>query len=1053
MEIPSPTDGLKKYIDEINNISFNNIVESPYVSTLSFNLKYPVIVFNKYPLTRDLFLHNSSRIKDNYFRIQAYPPEYFEVKPSFGLIPKNDCLLIKIRFKPQPYVSNPKPEIFGYLKLRSINGYSMERVSLHAINYSSIKLSINKINVGYCPDGCSRDFSFYVTNTTSTTIPISLLLKDNSILNRFIFPFESDELRPNEKKMYKGKFLPTKNDKGREFTNQILVVTGSGETLRIDLCGRCDESVIIYKNKLDFGPTDIYSSSITKTLIIENIDKYNKVPILTEASTNEIIINDNENIILNPSEIKKIKVQFISYYSGERQEKIYITCPFTNVKTIDVVAFSGPSLIFPVYKEIYFPTIKTNEVSFVDVPLINMLEKQVSCILYMPFLNNPFNLSIKPKSALIEFKEYEDKNFKGIKIKFKGKETAIISIIFCSNMAGVFKIPIYLKVDKNNSIKLNNYFLFGSAYDTEIYTQKPTNFNKYLSFYNEKFNTLIINKYEQLDKNKLKITDNLNLFKNKSDIFEIKTNKININYNAVYKNNNIKYITLFNQTNLPQKYYITISNPFIVTLPTEGSIDANTVINIPITMNLELIEDKDLIEDEVIFFGVLTIFDDSENHNALSVLIEGTLNDAISVGIRKNISEIRYPLYAGITKIARKFIVRNKSSNSIRCNIYIKKIDSKLEKIIYRNPYLNKRIIEEMLETKEKRSQFAQNLKTLLLKPYETSSVEISYSLLNIRNLNVGFFIGYFNSLTDNSNIGSRDLQDSQNVEYTRIVILKEYTKPSSITISDKVVDFGSISDDKGIEKSINIINSNHDKYNLISFAPYPFSLETNSIKELDSNESIDIPVKYLYRKIGPQHQSLIYNMNVNSFQSVPIFGNIGICKTKIDIFQPKMTFNIIKSHYTIENNFVDFEFLPYENKLVKSFDLRNNGTLDFTINEINILKDTDDNNDYECIIEEINPNDNIINWNKNIENNFENKYLDTTEYDMDETICRYKVKEQYSNPQYEQLFSNSNDSNGKNIIIEKIDRTPMFPVTLGPNQKINIKLLISPKTIVCFTI
>ncbi|ORX60056.1 hypothetical protein BCR36DRAFT_342347 [Piromyces finnis] len=1052
-ENPTQSNSLQKYIDNINNISFKSNVDSPYISTLSFNLKYPVLVLNKYPLTRDLFLHNSSRIKDTYFRIQVYPPEYFEVKPSFGLIPKNNYLLVKIRFKPQPYLSCIKPEIFGYLKVRSLNGYSLERISLYAINYPSIKLSINKINIGYCPNGYSRNFSFYVTNLTSTTISVSLLLKDNSNSNRFIFPFESDELCSNEKKMYIGKFLPTKKDIGKRLTNQILVVTSSGEILRIDLCGICDESIKIYKNKLDFGPTDIYSNEITKTLVIENIDKYNKIPILMEASTNEIIINENKEIILNPLEKKKLKIKFISYYSGERHEYIYITCPFTNTKIIDVISFSGPSMIFPVYKEIYFPNIKVNEVSVIDVPLINMTNKQVNCILYMPNSNNPFNLSIKNKTSYIEFKEYEDKNYNGIKIKFKRKDTIIISIIFCSNLSGIYKIPIYLKVDKNNSIKLNNYFVYGSVYDNELFVNNDINFNKYLSFYKEKYNTQLFNKFKQLNKNSIKATDNIDLFKSKSDIFEIKIFKININYNETYKNNNIKYITLFNKTNVQQKYHIAISHPFIILMPSEGNIDANKNVDIPVTINLDLIEDRNFVEDELIFFGVITIFDDSINHGSLSVAIEGTINNEINIGIRKKISGIKYSLYSDETVFSRKFILRNKSTNSIRCNVYLKKTDSKLEKIIYKNPYLNKRILEEMKETKERKCQFTQNLKTLLLKPFEVSEVEISYSLLNIRNLNVGFFIEYYTSLTDNINIGSKDLKDIQNMEFTKIIVLKGYTKPSSVTVIDEGLDFGSISDGNVLEKSIKIINNNHDKYNILSFAPYPFSLIGNNIKELEPNERFIIPIKYLYRKIGPQYQSLIYNSEVNSFQSLPIFGNYGICDIKFKVFQPKMVYNINTNHYIIDSSILDFGYLQYTDKLIKSFCLQNNGTLDFIINEINIMKCIDDANIYECEIEAENPNDNVINWNDNLDNNFTYKYINDIEYDMDETILKYKVKEQYSIINYEKLLpdtmTSQNDNNAnKSVPFEIIKRAPLFPLTLKPNQKINIQLSISPKRI-----
>jgi len=1061
--IPSPFNNtLKKYINEINNMSFNNLVESPYISTLSFNLKYPIILFNKYPLTRDLFLHNSSRIKENYFRIQVYPPEYFEVKPAFGIIPKNDFILVKIRFKPQPYLSNTKPEIFGYLKLRSLNGYTMERITLHAINYPSIKLSTNEIKIGYCPEGYSRDFSFYVTNLTSTKLFIAALLKDNSSSNRFIFPFESDELNPYEKKMFIGKFLPLERDKGKELYNQILVITGNGEILRLNISGICDESIKIYKKKLDFGPTDIYSSEITKTLIIENIDKYNSIPILMEASTNEIVINNGNNIVLNPSEIRKLKIKFTSYYSGYRQETIYITCPFTKMKIIDVIAHSGPSLIFPVYKEIYFPIVKINEVTVLNVPLLNMTDKQVNCIMYMPVLNNPFNFCIKTKPSILEFKGYEDKNYKGIKLKFKEKGTAIISIIFCSNICGIYKIPIMLKVDKNNSIKLNNYFLFGSAYNNEIYKTKTTNFNKYLTFYNDKSDTQILNRYEQLNKNNLTMSDNLNYSPNESSIFEIKTKKISINYNETYKNNNFKFINLFNKTNKPQKYHLIISKPFIASGPSEGMVEANTMIDIQISVKLDLIEDRNLIEDEVIIYGVLTIFDDTETHEAISVNIECTINDMINVGIRRGISGIEYPLYAGITKLSRNFILRNKSPNSIRCNIYLKKTDSKIEKIIFRNPYLNKRILEEMRATKERRSQFSQNIKTIVIKPFEVSEVEISYSLLKIRSLNVGFFIEYFTSLTDDIDIESKNLKDIQNVEFTEVIILKGYSKPPSININKTLLDFGCISDDDKVKNQlISYLNNNADKYDLLTFVSYPFSLEGNAINSLEPNNPIEIPVKYLYRKFGPQHQTLIYNQEIRTFNSLFIYGNIALCRIDVNIFKPKMAFSVDKNHYIVENNSFDFGFLPYEDTVIKTFCIRNNGSIDYIIQDINIMKCTDDNNKYKCIIEDYNPNDNFINWEENLDKYFNDDYLDKYEYDMDEKIKRFKVKEQYIDCNFEKLFgdsrSNTNNNNNNNldtnnsetVKIERIDRIPMFPVTLKPNQKLNINLLISPQKIV----
>lgn len=942
------------------------------------------------------------------------------------------------------------------MKVRSINGYSMERISLYAINYPSIKLSTNNINIGYCSEGCSRDFSFYVSNLTSINISISILLKNTSANNRFIFPFVSDELQPYERKMFKGKFLPTKNDKGKQLENQILVMTGNGELLKININGICDESIKIYKTKIDFGPTDIYSHEISKILIIENIDKYNKIPVLMEPSTNEIIINDNKNIILNPSEIKKVKIKFLSYYSGDRSETIFVSCPFSNLKTIEVVAFSGPAVIFPVYKDIYLPIVKIDDITTLNVPLINMTPKQVSCILYMPVHNNPINLSIGKKTSTLDFKEYEDKNYKGIKIRFKNKETAIISIIFCSNLSGIFKIPLMLKVDKNNSIKLNNYFIYGAAYDGGLYEIKKLNFNKFLSFYHDKPSTLILTKYEQLNKNKLKITDNLKFSDNVSDIFEIKTNKININYNETYKNNNIKYINFFNKTEIPQKYYMTISEPFIIAIPStplEGVIEANTMINIPITINLELIENRYLVENDVTIFGVLTIYDDSITHNPLSVRIEGTINDVINIGIRSNISGILYPLFNEVSKISRNFILRNKSPYSVRCNIYLKKLDTKLEKIIARNPYLNKRIIAEIKGINERRSQFTQNIKTLVLEPYQASEVEISYSLLNIRGLNCGFFIEYFTSLTDDLNINSNDLKDIQNIENSKFIVLLGYTKPYNIKIYEGNIDFGCISEENDVTKYIKFSNENNDKYNLISYVSYPFSHEGQNIKNIEPNKSVEIPIKYLYRKVGPQHQSLIYNSDIRSFSCILIYGNVSICKADINLFTSKMIYNIDKNHYIIDKSSVDFGYLPYENKLIKTFYIKNNGSIDYIIEDINILKYKNDNNEYTYIIDKKNPNDNLLFWENDIDLNFKSENLDKYEYDMDEKIKKYKVIEQYrSNRNLEKLYTNGKlNENDNNDLTneEKLDKSSIFPIFLKPNHKINIQLIITPKQIV----
>jgi hypothetical protein len=96
-------------------------------STLTFNLNNQPVIFNRQPFTKELFLFNKSLTSDIPFVIQVQPPEVFSASPSFGKVGRGESQAITIIFKPDPYHFKRNPDISGFIRVRSLNGFPFER--------------------------------------------------------------------------------------------------------------------------------------------------------------------------------------------------------------------------------------------------------------------------------------------------------------------------------------------------------------------------------------------------------------------------------------------------------------------------------------------------------------------------------------------------------------------------------------------------------------------------------------------------------------------------------------------------------------------------------------------------------------------------------------------------------------------------------------------------------------------------------------------------------------------------------------------------------------
>lgn len=94
---------------------------------ISCNQGKAPVIFSRPPFSRDLYLYNKLVTQDAPFQIKVEPSQIFTVSPSFGVIPKGESVKITVKFRPNPTLITFKGEINGYLRLKTVDGFPLER--------------------------------------------------------------------------------------------------------------------------------------------------------------------------------------------------------------------------------------------------------------------------------------------------------------------------------------------------------------------------------------------------------------------------------------------------------------------------------------------------------------------------------------------------------------------------------------------------------------------------------------------------------------------------------------------------------------------------------------------------------------------------------------------------------------------------------------------------------------------------------------------------------------------------------------------------------------
>ncbi|KAH6584138.1 hypothetical protein BASA61_007659 [Batrachochytrium salamandrivorans] len=450
-------------------------IELPKVPTLTLNLKPAILEFKLFPYQIDLFLENISVQHESSFHIQVHPHQFFSVTPAFGTVRQGKSIPLKIKFTPRPYDVLQSNKVHGFLMIRDMNGLPIERVQLSAYNTPSIKVIPPIIDFGMCPKGQSRSLSFIVVNLLPIECPVIMVINQETSSGAFYLPYTQIILAPFERKSVSVRYNGNA-DLGLVEDELMLLSFGSFTTF-ISLRVVGSVALCVLEQKLDFGPTDIYFSSVQKKLNLLNLDTIRSLVVTFTTSTHELIVNHDEEVVLAPGEQRSVIVDFKSAMSGARHERIIVQTSNTPLINVNVTAFSGPNIVVPVFENMYFPfTFVGNPVS-VKFPITNLglVTSQIQVyvaagypISFRVMKSDYSNRRLNTPNVIVEGIPYQTNEHHGILLTLSHQMTITIEIEFKHQISGEFMVPLFTRTVKPKDVDICTHNMHFVVTDNEF---------------------------------------------------------------------------------------------------------------------------------------------------------------------------------------------------------------------------------------------------------------------------------------------------------------------------------------------------------------------------------------------------------------------------------------------------------------------------------------------------------------------------------------------------------------------------------------------------------
>ncbi|KAJ3253609.1 Cilia- and flagella-associated protein 47 [Boothiomyces macroporosus] len=891
----------QEYVAELDPESIpTESVAVPLNETLTFRLKNSTIEFQANPQTHKLFLENTSH-QDMPFVIQVYPSEYFTAMPAFGIIEKQNSLPILLSIKPQ-YPG--KTQIKGYMYVRSVEGFPLERYNLSGYNLPAIQTS-EELNFGVCGINESRTAVLMLTNLLPIDCSAVMVMKPSKYSSFFQVPQSQAVIPARDSKciVIKGEFPVERT------YNETLIICGfGGQLIRVKLRVAVGPQLVILEDKLNFGATDIFFNGISKKINIINRSVDAKLLVMAKATTNEIEFNNGNQLVLKPGEEVAAPVKFLSNISGYRQEKLTLACPTIPPKTISITAFSGPLVKVPVLEDIYFPSILVGQSSFVRIPIVNMSSEAVIITMSVPngspikFVTMPVDYSTRRTGA----GEYATKTFTlgdqfGVKLGISAFSSAVIEISFVGVKGGFFQVPLITQLLKPHKADISTHRLLVSVLNEDSLTT-ALNSTKMLKDFNSKPFMQPIT-----DPEEFKQVESPPSKQKKSEMFHLEPSVLTVfGLNTLARNNDsLEMVYLVNLTNETQRYRLILSYNFKTTVPLEGDIPGSASLEIPIQFDPQTCANPESVTFTA--FGSITVLDSNFNDpGMISGQLFGCVGDLVSVDVRDFENRIELPDVHPMEETHKRLIFRNKTNIPI---VWESKFD----------PVEDKSALQQS-SGDNSWNPFTTSVKSLTLKPYELAFLDVSFKSSVFGEFSAKLVMSYQDPYHN---------PNSQKLRGGRLKILPPIKFSCNVgsqdfSVQPEFVHFGHLPVGEASACITQLVNSKSISASVATVAPNGGS--TNPvICKVAGKAKQQIELNYIPVVHGYFQQQVMY-FTSNSCVSIPFFGysgNLGVTTNQCALF---VNYESEKGPIP-EETIINVGNLPAGAELHRSISILNTGT------------------------------------------------------------------------------------------------------------------------------
>jgi hypothetical protein len=404
MGIVSPTGNLEqraRFTKNWPNRSFlkshvnvdKETLQAPQVRDLSFHIPHNLLEFKGPQYTKVEFLVNYSSEPID-FILQTAPHNFFSAFPPFGSLQPRGSIKIFITFKPrlQSWGSDGK-EIRGYLRIRSLSGFPMERIELRAYNGPLMKIQSPSINFGFCALGESFDLPIFAKGVghipTECVIEIHGPAKKMFTISpmqatvhpgkthEFIVTFSPHRIAGDDPDIEEENIIEMNLPKSKVFIAYLHFFGQGGESHIVQLNGiegqplKVDESTINFnfisdrvtaentRNNHFHGSPEVSQQIFrTQKIVLENLDPFYSLPVFCSSSDEQLTWSE-ESVVLPPSSSMELAVTFSPntqvVNGGKYFAYLSINAPKCDPVNVKVTAFVGDFLTFGSSPIIYLP--------------------------------------------------------------------------------------------------------------------------------------------------------------------------------------------------------------------------------------------------------------------------------------------------------------------------------------------------------------------------------------------------------------------------------------------------------------------------------------------------------------------------------------------------------------------------------------------------------------------------------------------------------------------------------------------------------------------------